>query len=128
MSTYELSRGTLNYRKIDTWAPFKIHHIGDDVFLQDDLAGNQYCGMAYMDDSKQLTEVEMGWSGVSITNRSSLVNESCEYLSDTTMIGLEPGVYQCILVDVMNCDDCIDDYDDMCDHLAGWALVKLDDA
>ena len=115
----------------DLWSPFALNKYSEENVFITPLDGLDmpYSGMCYTESGNgYITEYDStDWQAVSgLTPRSSDIQEPCETIEGSTLLGLEPGIYQCVIVDVLTCPDCEDPDDCMCDLVAGWALLKLD--
>lgn len=155
MSNYtaNVTASTTSRELPDLWSPFALNKYGpDNVFITPlDGLDMPYSGMCYTDGSGYITEYDSSdWAAVNgLTSRSSDIQHPSETIEGSTLLGLEPGIYQCVIVDRLNCDEthcplCSEPIDyclghgdvdttDMedgecdCDLVAGWALLKLED-
>lgn len=115
----------------DLWSPFALNKFGyDNVFITPlDSLDMPYSGMCYTENGSHVTEYDNSdWTAVSGLNaRSSDIQAPNETMEGHTLLGLEPGIYQCVIVEMLHCNDCEDLEDCDCDTAAGWTLLKLDD-
>lgn len=153
--TYNVTAHTTARELPDLWSPFALNKYGtDNVFITplDVRHGDSpYIGMCYTENGTHVTEIDqLGWSAVSgLTSRSSDIQHPSETIEGSTLLGLEPGIYQCVIVDMLYCEgthcpvcnDFIDycqghgdidttgmeDGECNCDLTVGWALMKVDD-
>lgn len=154
MSNYtkNVTASTTSRELPDLWSPFALNKYSEDnVFITPlDSLDMPYSGMCYTDNGSHVTEYDSSeWHAVSgLTSRSSDIQEPNETIEGHTLLGLEPGIYQCVIVDMLSCqvahcplcndpiDYCqghtvdttdLEDGDCNCDLTVGWALLKLGD-
>lgn len=129
--THNVTAHTTARELPDMWSPFALNKYGPDNVFITPLTGldTPYIGMCYTENGTHVTEIDqLGWSAVSgLTSRSSDIQAPNETIEGSTLLGLEPGIYQCVIVDTLNCHTCNENVECECDLTAGWALMKVDD-
>lgn len=112
--------------RVDMWCPFRIEE--GNILTVPNIRDTPLIHSAATDNIHFITEVDAAgeWESVGITSRRNHINEPNEDVDMATLQGLEPGLYQCVIVDEMYCSECDEDTEE-CDHdlCIGWALMKL---
>lgn len=105
-------------KQVDMWCPFQIHeHNGLSV---PNIRTTPMCDNGVSYDGQHIELESHDWEPVRIGAHGDIC-EPAEFVSERTLQGLEPGLYQCIIVEDGNIDL---ENDDLVDPTTGWALMK----